>query len=199
VKIKVIILLFVFVLTAAGLLAAYVFMENSTDTRDMVTSEPESNSVQGLQTEQPQQAQNSLRVDNGNTEQNTPSLPGPDQFSVYEQYATDTTSSYIDVTIGEGPEAVAGDTVAVLYSGHLTDGTLFDQSRPNENNEIQPFIFTLGSGQVIPGWEQTITGMKTGGQRRLIIPSELGYGASGQGTIPADSMLIFDVQLVGIQ
>jgi len=134
-----------------------------------------------------------------NSQAQEPTLPEPAEFGVYEQYAANSSSLYIDVLEGTGAEAKSGDTVMMLYKGWLTDGTLFDQSRMNEQNQIEPFSFRLGAGQVIQGWEQTIAGMKVGGQRRLIIPSELGYGSSGQGSIPADSMLIFDVQLVSIQ
>jgi FKBP-type peptidyl-prolyl cis-trans isomerase len=87
----------------------------------------------------------------------------------------------------------------MLYQGWLTNGQSFDQTRKNEQGQLEPFIFTLGSGQVIPGWEQTIAGMKEGGKRRLIIPASSGYGAVSQGPIPANSMLIFDVELVAVQ
>jgi FKBP-type peptidyl-prolyl cis-trans isomerase len=84
----------------------------------------------------------------------------------------------------------------MIYQGWLTNGQLFDQSRVNEQNQIEPYVFQLGGGQVIQGWEQGIVGMKEGGKRRLIIPSSLGYGSTGQGPIPANAMLIFDVELL---
>jgi peptidylprolyl isomerase len=80
------------------------------------------------------------------------------------------------------------------YVGTLENGTKFDSSRDRNT----PFEFTLGTGQVIQGWEQGILGMKTGEIRKLIIPSELGYGASGQGPIPPNSTLIFEVELLRI-
>ena len=93
---------------------------------------------------------------------------------------------------GEGDEAVAGKTVVVHYAGILTDGTLFDTSL-----ERDPFAFVLGSGQVIPGWDIGVAGMKIGEIRRLTIPSELGYGARGAGgAIPPNADLIFDVELL---
>jgi FKBP-type peptidyl-prolyl cis-trans isomerase len=130
---------------------------------------------------------------------NNSKLPGPDSFEIYEEYATSKSSLYIDLVAGRGAEAMAGDSVAVIYKGWLTNGQLFDQSRINEQGQIEAFGFEIGAGQVIPGWEQTIIGMKEGGKRRLVIPSEFGYGPNGQGSIPANSMLIFDVELYSIQ
>jgi FKBP-type peptidyl-prolyl cis-trans isomerase len=101
----------------------------------------------------------------------------------------------IDVTPGTGAEAKAGNTVSVQYDGYLTNGTKFDSSRVRGT----PFTFTLGTGQVIPGFDRGITGMKVGGVRRIIIPPALGYGAQAQGTIPANSTLLFEVQLVSVK
>ncbi len=100
-----------------------------------------------------------------------------------------------DIKVGTGPEAKAGDHVFVHYTGKLTDGTKFDSSL--DRNE--PFDFTLGQGQVIKGWDQGVAGMKKGGKRKLTIPSELGYGASGSPPkIPPNATLVFDVELLGI-
>ncbi len=130
-----------------------------------------------------------------------PALPGPSEFSAYEQYASAANTQFIDVVNGAGDSAVAGDTVAVVYSGYLTSWQLFDQSKLNDKNEIEPFVFKLGANSVIQGWEEGIVGMKPGGQRRLIIPSQLAYGAqgTGEGAIPPNAMLIFDVQLAQVQ
>ena len=93
---------------------------------------------------------------------------------------------------GEGERGVvSGDSILVHYTGTLKDGTEFDSSRDRE-----PFPVTIGSGQVIPGWEEGILGMKLGESRRLEIPSSLAYGPQGQGTIPGGAGLIFDVELV---
>lgn len=127
------------------------------------------------------------------------SVPGPDEFASYEQYANETSALVSDLSQGTGEEAISGDTVTVVYQGWLTDGTLFDQSRTNAEGQIEAFSFSIGQGQVIRGWEEGIPGMRVGGKRRLVIPSEAGYGSSGQGSIPPDSMLIFDVELVQIQ
>lgn len=96
---------------------------------------------------------------------------------------------------GEGAEAAPGDTVSVRYLGRLPDGTVFDATA-NRNNE--PITFTLGAGQVISGWDKGIAGMKEGGTRRLIIPPAEGYGDRANGPIPANSTLIFDVELVRV-
>ena len=96
---------------------------------------------------------------------------------------------------GEGEGAVAGNVVTVHYTGTLSDGTKFDSSL----DRGEPFTFTLGAGQVIAGWEQGIVGMKVGEKRRLVVPSELGYGAQAIGPIPANSTLIFEVEMLSIQ
>ncbi len=105
---------------------------------------------------------------------------------------------YIDVTVGTGPTAKSGDTVDVQYTGWLqSDDVKFDSSY--DHSPPSPFEFTLGQGQVIPGWDEGVAGMKVGGKRRLIIPSALGYGAQGSPPqIPANATLIFDVQLVSV-
>jgi len=129
---------------------------------------------------------------------NNSQLPTPDLFEVYEEYANNDSSLYIDIVVGTGSQAEPGDKVAMLYKGWLTNGQVFDQSRLNEDGQLVAFPFQIGAGQVIPGWEQTITGMKEGGKRRLIIPPAFGYGPSGQGSIPANAILIFDVELLRV-
>lgn len=98
----------------------------------------------------------------------------------------------IDTVVGTGAEASAGDTVTVNYVGILHDGTVFDASQ----NRGEPFSFTLGAGQVIKGWDLGVAGMKVGGTRLLAIPAELGYGERAIGKIPANSTLIFQVELL---
>src|SRR5210317_1473722 len=102
--------------------------------------------------------------------------------------------SFEVIAEGDGETAQNGMQVSVHYQGRLTDGTIFDDSQKRGT----PFSFTLGSGQVIPGWEQGIAGMKVGEKRVLTIPPELGYGAAGAGgVIPPNATLVFDVELMG--
>ncbi len=100
-----------------------------------------------------------------------------------------------DVKVGTGAEATAGKTVTVNYTGWLTNGTKFDSSLDRN----KPFPFRLGAGQVIPGWDQGVAGMKVGGKRKLTIPPELGYGARGVGPIPPNATLVFEVDLLGVE
>ena len=103
--------------------------------------------------------------------------------------------SFEVIAEGDGETAKNGMQVSVHYQGRLTDGTIFDDSQKRG----MPFSFTLGSGQVIPGWEQGIAGMKIGEKRVLTIPPELGYGAAGAGgVIPPNATLVFDVELVAV-
>ena len=107
-----------------------------------------------------------------------------------------------DVKVGKGAEAKAGQNVSVHYTGWLYDaaapghkGSKFDSSRDRGT----PFSFPLGAGRVIPGWDQGVQGMKVGGQRTLVIPANLGYGARGAGgVIPPNAALVFDVELLGV-
>ena len=96
---------------------------------------------------------------------------------------------------GKGDLATANQQISVHYEGKLADGTVFDASRPRG----QPFSFTLGRGQVIKGWDLGVEGMAIGEIRRLTIPPELGYGATGVGgVIPPNATLIFEVELLGV-
>ena len=101
-----------------------------------------------------------------------------------------------DIKIGEGSEVEKFDIVTVNYTGTLEDGTKFDSSL---NPGRTPFRFTVGAGQVIKGWDEGLMGMKVGGKRKLTIPPELGYGSRDNGPIPANSTLIFDIDLLGIE
>ncbi len=101
-----------------------------------------------------------------------------------------------DLEAGDGAEAKVGHTVAVHYTGWLTDGTKFDSSLDRGS----PFSITLGAGSVIKGWEEGVPGMKVGGKRKLTIPPELAYGDRdvGGGLIPPGSTLIFEIELLEV-
>ena len=98
-----------------------------------------------------------------------------------------------DLVVGTGTEATSGRIIRVTYTGWLKNGTQFDS-----NVGKATFAFTLGNHDVINGWDQGIVGMRIGGKRRLVIGSNLAYGAAGRGTIPANATLVFDVELVSI-
>jgi len=109
--------------------------------------------------------------------------------------ATASGLQYIEVVTGTGDEAKTGQRVSVHYTGWLTDGTKFDSSR----DKNRPFMFQLGNGDVIKGWDLGVAGMRIGGQRRLIIPPDLGYGVRGApGVIPPNATLLFDVELLRV-
>lgn len=100
-----------------------------------------------------------------------------------------------EVTLGEGNIAEPGDRLTVHYVGQLTDGKIFDSSRDSNT----PFTFTLGSGNVIRGWDEGMQGMRVGGKRRLIIAPDYAYGERGIGPIPPNATLIFDVELLNVE
>ncbi|MCA9573015.1 MAG: FKBP-type peptidyl-prolyl cis-trans isomerase [Myxococcales bacterium] len=101
-----------------------------------------------------------------------------------------------DVVLGTGAEANGGDRVTVHYTGWLPNGTPFDSS----HDRGAPFSATLGRGEVIPGWDQGVRGMKVGGRRGLVIPGALAYGSNGiPGLIPPGSPLVFEIELVDLQ
>ena len=123
--------------------------------------------------------------------------PGGD-FAIDSAAMTRTGSGlqYQDVTVGTGAEARQGQVAVVHYTGWLTDGTKFDSSRDRN----APFSFPIGAGQVIPGWDEGVAGMKVGGRRKLLIPANLGYGEMGAPpVIPPGATLVFDVELLELK
>ncbi len=100
-----------------------------------------------------------------------------------------------DIIVGTGDEATAGKEITVHYVGVFADGKKFDSSRDRGT----PFTFVLGAGSVIKGWDTGLEGMKVGGKRILVIPAEFGYGDKDFGPIPANSTLIFEVELLGVK
>jgi FKBP-type peptidyl-prolyl cis-trans isomerase len=133
------------------------------------------------------------------TEQAKASGPAPDKPPAVDAkpVALADGLQYVDIKEGCGAPAATDSTLSVIYIGWLqSTGEKFD-STSDEGG--QPFSVTLGQGRVIPGWEAGLVGVKSGGTRRLIIPPALAYGSSGQGKIPPDATLIFDVTVVSIQ
>lgn len=113
-----------------------------------------------------------------------------------ETITTPSGLQYVELKVGDGKVAAAGQSVKVHYTGWLTDGKKFDSSV----DRGEPFVFPLGGGHVIKGWDEGVAGMKIGGKRKLIIPSKLGYGDRGAGgLIPPGATLVFEVELLGIE
>jgi len=119
-------------------------------------------------------------------------------FAAQDAKKTVTTSSglkYVDVVVGKGASPTTGKQVKVHYTGTLENGKKFDSSVDRK----EPFSFTIGVGQVIPGWDEGVMSMKVGGKRKLIIPPNLGYGTQGAGgVIPPNATLLFDVELLDV-
>jgi len=103
-----------------------------------------------------------------------------------------------DLRVGTGVTATAGATIRVNYTGWLYNGT-HPEKKGEQFDSNQSFVFWLGTGQVIAGWDQGLVGMKVGGLRRLIVPSSLAYGRNGAGnSIPPNASLVFEIELLGL-
>jgi FKBP-type peptidyl-prolyl cis-trans isomerase len=100
-----------------------------------------------------------------------------------------------DIVVGSGAVVTRGDTLTVHYVGALPSGKVFDSSIDTDS----PFVFTIGTGSVIRGWEEGLLGMREGGRRRIIVAPDYGYGSQAVGPIPPDSTLIFEVQLLKVE
>ena len=129
-----------------------------------------------------------------NTIADASALGGP--LDAEETHITASGLKITELAIGEGAEASSGQTVVVHYRGTLEDGQQFDASYDRGT----PFSFPLGAGRVIKGWDEGVVGMKVGGKRKLIIPSDLAYGSRGAGgVIPPNATLIFEVELLDVK
>ena len=142
----------------------------------------------------------STNISNDNLFELDPSDPNPILFAMAEETQSDTNSRttetglrIIDLVLGEGDAGESGQSVTVNYTGTLENGEQFDTSYGRA-----PFPFPLGGGRVIKGWDEGVAGMKVGGKRKLVIPPELGYGSRNMGPIPANSTLIFEVELLKV-
>ena len=108
--------------------------------------------------------------------------------------------SQTDLRVGTGDEAVNGKLLTVNYTGWLYDANQTDQKGAQFDTSVgkAPFQFRLGAGAVIAGWDRGLVGMKVGALRRLVVPPSLGYGAAGNGPIPGNASLVFDVELLAV-
>jgi FKBP-type peptidyl-prolyl cis-trans isomerase FkpA len=106
-----------------------------------------------------------------------------------------------DLRVGTGEEAVPGKTLTVEYTGWFFDASQTDSKgvQFDSSTGTEPFVFTLGAGQVISGWDEGLVGMRVGGLRRLIIPPSLAYGETRRGPIPPNATLLFEVDLTAVQ
>jgi FKBP-type peptidyl-prolyl cis-trans isomerase len=111
--------------------------------------------------------------------------------------------SQTDLLVGTGAEATNGKRLTVNYTGWLYDSSAADNKGSQFDSSLlpgrTPFVFILGAGSVIRGWEQGVVGMRVGGQRRLVLPPSLAYGSSGSGPVPPNATLIFDIELLAVQ
>ncbi|HAK56024.1 MAG: FKBP-type peptidyl-prolyl cis-trans isomerase [Vicinamibacterales bacterium] len=107
----------------------------------------------------------------------------------------------VDLTVGNGATAAAGNSLAVSYTGWLWNANGFENKGQvfDAANALAPFVFVLGAGNVIAGWDQGLVGMRVGGARRLTIPPGLAYGDAGNGPIPPGATLIFEIGLLSVQ
>lgn len=135
----------------------------------------------------------------GSSKSNNSGDIDPSTFSQYEKYRNDKNALFGDIQVGNGTQLGAGQKANIVYKVWLTNGALVDSSPVSSAGQPQPYSFTLGAHQVIPGLEEGIFGMKAGGKRLVIVPPAVGYGAQGQGSVPPNAVLIFEAQLLSVQ
>ncbi len=124
----------------------------------------------------------------------------PEMMKAGDTITTKSGLKYIDMKVGTGAMPVKGQTITVNYTGTLTNGKTFDSNVDPNFHHVEPFSTAIGVGRVIPAWDEGMLSMKVGGKRRLICPPNLAYGERGMPpTIPGNSTLIFDVELLKVQ
>ncbi len=164
---------------------------------DLLPTSNSANGTLGANTDSSQSIGLQSNLGQGENTSKAPVTPGPETFGQYDQYQTSEHSLFGDLVKGTGMEVGNGQKVAVYYKGWLTNGSLFDQSKPGKDGKLEPFMFTIGAHEVIPGWEEGVFGMKVGGTRRVIVPPSVGYGEAGKPpVIPANAVMVFDIQLL---
>jgi hypothetical protein len=124
---------------------------------------------------------------------------GTYDFTKYDKYKSKKHALFGDITEGSGAKLTQGKKATVYYRGWLTNGALVDQSPKSNDGKLQPFTFTMGSHEVIPGWEEGLYGMKAGGVRLVVVPPAAGYGSEGKGAVPPNAVLVFEIQLAKVQ
>lgn len=127
--------------------------------------------------------------------QDKPTGKKPAKSTAPKSVKTRSGLEYVDLKIGKGAVAKPGQQVTVHYVGTLKNGTKFDSSRDHGS----PFTFKLGAHKVIKGWDEGVANMRVGGKRKLIVPPDLAYGDQGVGTIPPNSVLLFEVELLAVK
>lgn len=123
----------------------------------------------------------------------------PSAFAQYDKYQNSKDALFGEIQQGSGAQLAPGQKASINYKVWLTNGALVDHSPVSSSGQPQPFSFTLGAHQVIPGLEEGVAGMKAGGKRLVIVPPAVGYGSQGQGSVPPNAVLVFEVQLVSAQ
>jgi FKBP-type peptidyl-prolyl cis-trans isomerase len=169
------------------------------------SSDNSSNSLQaiGQGSDLGQLNQSSSSSDQGSSsssDSSSSSAVNPSTFSQYQKYVNNPDALFGDIKVGTGTLVADNQKVSISYQGYLTNGNMFSESSTDSNGDPAPFTFTFGSNSVIPGLEEGMAGMKVGGIRLIIIPPSLGYGNNPpSSSIPANSVLIFEVQLLSAE
>jgi len=167
---------------------------------------PATTNSQNVDPNQPMSSASTSTTDPGQattaqpTAQPTAAMTMPKPPKAGDTVTTASGLQYIDMTVGTGASPVKGQTITVNYTGKLTNGQTFDSNVDPTFGHVQPFSTAIGVGRVIPAWDEGMLSMKVGGKRRLICPPNLAYGQRGMPpTIPGNSTLIFDVELLKVQ